>query len=68
VFLKYISAGMLGEPVSVRTVTNDWSGCVLPTAKEIAAFLEMWKSGGLVPEPSKDIAEAWGSGNAIAWE
>jgi hypothetical protein len=57
VFLKYISAGMPGEPVSVRTVTNDWSECVLPTAKEIAAFLEMWKSGGLVLVPSKDIAE-----------
>jgi hypothetical protein len=59
---------MPGEPVSVRTATNDWSGWVLPTAKEIAGFLEMWKSGGLVPEPSKDIAEAWGKGNAMAWE
>jgi hypothetical protein len=67
-FLKYICAGMPGEPINVRTVTNDWSGCELPTAKEIAAFLEMWKSGGLVAVPSKVIAEAWGTGNAIAWE
>jgi hypothetical protein len=59
---------MPGEPVNVRTVTNDWSGCELATAKEIAAFLEMWKSGGPVAVPSKDIAEAWGTGNAIAWE